>query len=402
MSATLSPKNIANKYVDFGNTEIAFSHLDDRELKKTAWLFKMMSKPWLVKYGSPIGLWSVEKGLPFAERIVKNTIFKQFCSGTTLLSSKPAIDHLWEFNTMTILDYGAEAKETELDFNHCMNENIRAIDFAARTKSIPVITTKITGLARFELLERIQSSSELTKEERVEYRNALKRLDAICYTAAEKGLKVFIDAEESWIQDTIDHLVWLMMKRYNKKEVVVFNTFQLYRHDKLKFLMESFDRATREGFKLGAKLVRGAYMIKEQARAEEMGYETPINPTKQATDDCFDTAVRFCIDNADTLASCNASHNATSALLQVELMEKKKIPRNHPNLMFSQLYGMSDNLTFNLAKAGYRVSKYCPYGQVRDVISYLIRRAQENTAVTGDVGREYGLVLEELKRRRKK
>jgi proline dehydrogenase len=400
MEATSSPLKIANQYIDFGNTEIAFSHLSDSELKKTGWLFKMMSKAWLVKFGAPIGLWAVEKGIPFAETVVKSTIFKQFCAGTTLLGCKPAIEHLWKFNTLTVLDYGAEAKESELDFNHSMNEYIRAIEYASRSKSIPVVTIKITGLARFDLLERIQSAAELTKEERKEYRNALKRLDSICYKAAEKDLTIYIDAEESWIQDAIDHLTWLMMKRYNKKKVVVFNTFQLYRNDRLQFLMESYDRARREGFYLGAKLVRGAYMTKERARAEAMDYQSPINPSKQATDDCFDTALRFCIDHYETMSSCNASHNAESALLQVELMEKKKIAHDHPNLMFSQLYGMSDNLTFNLAKAGYRVGKYSPYGQVRDVIPYLIRRAQENTAVTGDVGREYGLVLKELKRRK--
>jgi len=386
--------------IDFSNTEIAFAHLTDKELKKTAWLFNMMNKPALVKYGSKLALFSVENGLPMAEWAVKKTVFRQFVGGTTLLDSLPSIERLAAHNTLTILDYGAEAKETELDFNHTMNENIRAIDFASRSvKSIPVISTKVTGLMRFGLLERIQSAETLSREELSEYRNALKRLDAICYHASKKNVAVFIDAEESWIQDTIDHLVWLMMRRYNKKQVVVYNTFQLYRHDRLRFLTESFDRAQKEGFLLGAKLVRGAYMEKERARAVELQYEDPINPTKEATDDLYNTALRFCIDHLDQLAVCNASHNAQSALLQVELMEKKGLPNNHPNTLFSQLYGMSDNLTFNLAKAGFRVAKYLPYGQVKEVIPYLIRRAQENTSVTGDAGRELKMVMEELKRR---
>lgn len=389
----------SNEHIDFSNTEIAFSHLSNGELRRTAWLFNMMSKPFLVKYGSRLALWAVENNLPLAERVVKSTVFRQFCGGTTLLDSQPAIEHLWKFNTLTVLDYGAEAKETELDFNHTMNENIRAIDYAARSKSIPVVSTKITGLARFGLLERIQNAAQLTREELAEYRNALKRLDAICYTAADRGISIFIDAEESWIQDALDHLVWLMMRRYNKKRVVVYNTYQMYRHDRLKFLVESYDRAQTEGFLLGAKLVRGAYMEKERTRAADMGYESPINPTKEATDDCYNTALRFCLDHYDTMACCNASHNAESALLQVELMVQKGIPRDHPNLLFSQLYGMSDNLTFNLAKAGFRSSKYLPYGQVRDVIPYLIRRAQENTSVTGDVGREMALIMKEVKRR---
>jgi proline dehydrogenase len=385
--------------VDFSNTEIAFSHLSDQELKKTAWLFNMMNRPALVKWGSKLGLWAVENGLPFAEYTVRHTIFDQFVGGTTLLDCQKSIDRLAAHNTLTILDYGAEAKETELDFNHTMNENIRAIDFASRSRHIPVVSTKITGLARFALLERIQSAEALNRDELAEYRNVLKRIDAICYHAANKGVSIFIDAEESWIQDSIDHLVWLMMKRYNKERVVVYNTFQLYRKDRLEFMIESFDRARTHGFKLGAKLVRGAYMEKERARAAAMGYDSPINPDKAASDDHFNTALRFCLDHLTDLAVCNASHNAESALLMVELMQKKQIPADHPNCLFSQLYGMSDNLTFNLARAGYRVGKYVPYGQVKEVIPYLIRRAQENTSVAGDAGRELKLVQQEVKRR---
>lgn len=386
--------------IDFTNTKIAFAHLTDSELKKSAWLFNLMNKPWLVKYGSALALWAVENGIPLSEWAVRKTVFSQFVGGTTLLDSQPSIERLAEFKTLTILDYGAEAKETELDFNHTMNENIRAIDFAARSvKSIPVISTKVTGLIRFGLLERMQSADALTREELSEYRNALKRLDAICYHASTKNVAVFIDAEESWIQDSIDHLVWLMMRRYNKKQVVVYNTFQMYRHDRLNFLTESYDRARKEGFLLGAKLVRGAYMEKERARAQEMGYPDPINPDKASTDDLYNTALRFCIDHLDTMAVCNASHNADSAQLMVDLMDKKGIAHNHPNTLFSQLYGMSDNLTFNLAEAGFRVAKYLPYGQVKEVIPYLIRRAQENTSVTGDAGRELKMVQEEVKRR---
>jgi len=385
--------------VDFSNTEIAFAHLNNRELKKMTWLFSMMSKPWLVKYGSALGLWAVEKRLPFAEFAVKNTIFEQFVGGTTLLDCQRNIDRLAAYHTLTILDYGAEAKETEQDFNYTMNENIRAIEFASRSPHIPVVSTKVTGLARFGLLERIQAAKTLTKSELHEYRNVLKRIDAVCYHAAQKGVSIFIDAEESWIQDTIDHLVWLMMKRYNKQRAVVYNTFQLYRHDRLQFLTESYDRSRKEGFILGAKLVRGAYMNKEAARAEEMGYPNPINPNKAATDDHYNTALRFCLDHLDTVALCNASHNANSSMLMVDLMDQKGIAHDHPHTLFSQLFGMSDNLTFNLAQAGFRVAKYVPYGQVIDVIPYLIRRAQENAAVTGDVGREHAFILKEVKRR---
>jgi len=385
--------------VDFSNTEVAFSHLTDQELRKTAWLFRLMSKPWLVKFGSGPTLWAVEKNLPFVERIVRNTVFEHFVGGATLLDSQQNTERLAAENVLTVLDYGAEGKETEQDFNYTMNENLRAIDFASRSKHIPVVSTKVTGLARFGLLERIQSAKTLSRDELNEYRNVLKRIDAICYHAAQKGVSVFIDAEDSWIQDTIDHLVWLMMRRYNRRRVVVYNTFQMYRTDRLRFLMESYDRAREAGFLLGAKLVRGAYMDKERLRAAEMGYPDPINPDKNTTDDHYNTGVRFCLDHIEHIALCNASHNAASALLQAELMEKKGIPRNHPHALFSQLFGMSDNVTFNLARAGFRVGKYVPYGQVRDVIPYLIRRAQENTSVTGDVGRELALIEQEMRRR---
>jgi proline dehydrogenase len=386
--------------VDFSDTQTAFAHLSDSELRKAAWLFRMMNRPWLVKFGSAVGLRAVEWNLPLAEGIIRHTIFEQFVGGTTLLDCQKSIERLYALNTFTILDYGAEAKETELDFNHTMNENIRAIDFASQSQgAIPIISTKITGLARFELLERVQSADTLNKEELSEYRNVLKRIDAICYHAAKMNVSVFIDAEETWIQNTLDHLVWMMMRRYNTERVVVYNTFQMYRHDRLQYLFECADRAKEDGFMLGAKLVRGAYMEKERRRAEANGYHSPINPDKQATDDLYNTALRFCLDHIEQIAICNASHNATSNLLMAELMEQKGISRNHPHTMFSQLYGMSDNLTFNLAKAGYRVSKYVPYGQVHDVIPYLIRRAQENSSVTGDAGRELTLILQEMARR---
>jgi proline dehydrogenase len=396
----ISSQTTTNALPDFSDTATAFAHLSDQELKKATWLFRMMNRPWLVKFGAPLGLVAVEWNVPLAERIIRHTIFEQFVGGSTLLESQKSIDRLAQSNTLTILDYGAEAKETEQDFNHTMTENMRAIDFASQAGGkVPVISTKITGIARFALLERIQSEASLSKEELNEYRNVLKRLDTICYHAAQKGVAVFIDAEESWIQDSLDHLVWLMMKRYNKERAVVFNTYQMYRNDRLQFLTESADRAREAGFILGAKLVRGAYMEKEGRRAREMGYPNPINPNKQTTDDHYNTALRFCVDHLEEIAVCNASHNAHSNLLLAELMAQKGLPRDHPNTLFSQLYGMSDNLTFNLANAGYRVAKYMPYGQVHDVIPYLIRRAQENSSVTGDASRELALILQEVERR---
>ncbi|MCB0547622.1 MAG: proline dehydrogenase family protein [Phaeodactylibacter sp.] len=385
--------------VDFSNTKAAFAIKSDDELKKSAWLFGLMNKHWLVGIGSRLGLAAIRLHLPFVESVVKNTIFEQFCGGTTLLECQGTIGRLAGQGCLTILDYGAEAKEKEEDFNHTMNETIRAIEFASRSAHIPVVSTKVTGMARFGLLEALQQGESFTKGSRKEYKSVLKRLDSVCHVAARKGVSVFFDAEESWIQDSIDHLVTVMMRRYNREKAVVYNTFQLYRKDRLQFLIDSYNLAKKGGYLLGAKLVRGAYMEKERDRAEKMGYPSPIHPNKPATDDAYDMALRFCVDNYESIASCNASHNLESNLLQAELIRRKGLLRNHPHLNFCQLYGMSDNITFNLAKEGFNVAKYVPYGPVRDVVPYLIRRAQENSSITGDMSREFQLVQSEMKRR---
>lgn len=390
----------AKEAIDFSNTEIAFSSKSNKELKKSAWLFNLMNKQWLVDSMSSLGLVALKMRLPFVNKVIKETIFLQFVGGRTLLESQPAISRLYESNIQSILDYGAEAKTEEKDFNFTMNENMRAIEFAFTNASVPVISTKITGLASFALLEGIQKGEALTRETRSEYRNVLKRIDAICHLAHERKVGVFFDAEESWIQDTIDHLVRLMMKRYNKDEVIVYNTFQMYRHDRLQYLIDSFSLSQNEGYMLGAKLVRGAYMEKERKRADEMDYPSPIQKSKKATDDAYDTGIRFCLDNYQEIGFCNATHNQESVRLMAELIKERKIPISHPHVSFCQLYGMSDNLSFNLANAGYNVAKYLPYGQIKEVVPYLIRRAKENTAVSGDMSREYSFIKEELDRRK--
>jgi proline dehydrogenase len=385
--------------LDFSNTQIAFSSKSDAQLKKTAWLFRMMNNPRLVKMGNAVALKAVAWRLPFAETVIKKTVFPQFCGGTTLLNSTPTIDNLGKHNTKSMLDFGVEGKETEEEFNKTMVENIRAIDFASKSKSIPFVVIKITGLTRFDLLAKIQNSAPLTFDEQNEYFNSSKRVDAICHAARDKGICVLIDAEESWIQDAIDRIANMMMGRYNKDKVVVYNTFQMYRHDRLDFLKESYNLAREKGYLLGVKIVRGAYMEKERNRAEEMAYATPINPDKVATDKQFNEALVFCVFNFEHIACINATHNVQSTVLLAELMEEMGIARDHSHFYFSQLLGMGDNITFNLATAGYNVAKYIVYGSVRDVTPFLIRRAQENTSVTGDMSREYSLIQKELKRR---
>jgi len=298
--------------VDFSNTEIAFEGMSDDELKNAAWLFNMMNKKRLVAVGSQLGLLAVKLRLPI-NKLVERTIFRQFCGGTTLLDCQPTVNKLAQRNVLTILDYGAEGKCTEEAFNATMRETMRAIRFAHENASVPVISTKITGLARFDLLEKVQLGEKLTASEQKEYDNAFKRLDSICYVAHQNDVGIFIDAEESWIQDTIDYMTVTMMERYNRKSAIVYNTFQLYRHDRLDYLKKSHYIAKKKNYLLGAKLVRGAYMDKENARALEKGYASPIQRDKSSTDKDFNAAIRFCAEHYEEIAFCNASHNETSA-----------------------------------------------------------------------------------------
>lgn len=397
---TLSPKGEALD-LDFSNTEIAFSDKSNRELNKAYWMFRMMNKPWLVNLGNKLGVPAVRMGLPFVDLIIKQTIFRQFCGGTTLLETQRTIERLARRNTATVLDFGAEGKESEEDFNRTMKETLRAIEFVSGIEGNAIVSTKLTGMARFALLEKLQSREPLTDAEKAEFENVRKRVDSICHAANSKGVTLYIDAEESWIQDPMDNLVNEMMARYNKERAVVFNTFQMYRQDRLDYLKYSHELALREGFILGAKLVRGAYMEKERRRAAERGYPSPIHPDKPATDKSYNDGIRFCIEHVDRIALSNSTHNAESNMLMAKLIVEKGLPRNHPHLGFSQLLGMSDNITFNLANAGFFASKYVPYGSIRDVIPYLMRRAKENTSVTGDMSRELSLIHKEVQRRKK-
>jgi len=385
--------------INFQDTEIAFERKSDNALKKTAWLFGMMSKPWLVSLGSKLTLFALRMGMPI-QGIIKKTIFEQFCGGVSLDDSTKTVQALADYLVETVLDYGAEAKESEADFENTLNEFLKVVEFAAHNKSVEIISAKVTGIARFEILEKITAGKTLSSEEQKSWDATLQKLDRLCKTAHDKKVAIFIDAEESWIQGAIDEATDLMMERYNKESVIVYNTFQLYRHDRLDFFKKSFQRAIEKGYILGAKLVRGAYMEKERVRAAEKGYASPIQPDKASTDRDYNLAVKFCVDNYERIASCVASHNQKSTEYQIELMSAANLASGHPHLSFCQLYGMSDNLTFNLAKAGFRVGKYVPFGPIKDVVPYLIRRAQENSSVNGEVGRELKMIREEQKRRK--
>lgn len=385
--------------VDFSNTEIAFKHKNNQELRKTSWLFRFMNKSWLVQPASSFGLWLNENRINIFNPIVRKTFFWQFCGGTTLEDSREVIDHLRENNTLTVLDYGVEGKTTEKEFDSTLAEILRAIRFASSNPGVPVVSTKLTSLASNDLLEKYQSGETLNADEKESFENFFNRVDRICREASENNIAVFIDAEETWMQDTIDHVAKSMMEKYNRERAVVYHAYQMYRKDKYESLLADHREAREKNYILGAKIVRGAYMEKERKRAEDMGYPSPIQNTKQDTDKDFNAAIQYCADHYTEIALCNATHNVFSNQLLADMIAERGIPKNHPHLYFCQLFGMSDNITFNLASAGYNVAKILPYGPVKEVIPYLIRRARENTAVTGEMSRELSLVMEEMKRR---
>ena len=388
-----------NQTVDFTNTEIAFSNKSDKELIKMARLFRLKSKNALVNVGSKLGMLAVKMRLPFAESLIKYTVYEQFCGGENLLDCQDPIDKLYKYKALTILDYGAEGKSTEEELDHVTNEIIKAIELAASNTSVPAVSSKLSALADNALMEKKQNGVKLNGGEERDFEKLKERLNNICSRAAELKVAVFIDAEESWFQVTIDNLVFDLMEKYNKERAIVYNTYQLYRIDKLVQLQEDHQRAKSQGYYLGAKLVRGAYMDKERERANEEGYPSPIHITKEDTDKDFNAGIKYCIDHYEEIASCCASHNIESNQYQAELIAARSLDRKHPHLNFSQLYGMSDFVTFNLAEAGFNVAKYIPYGPIKEVIPYLIRRAEENSSVTGEMGRELAEVAREIERR---
>lgn len=409
--------NQSDPAISFDNTENAFAYKSDKELKRADFLFSSMSHQWLVNLGTKLTPWVIKSGLP-VKGLIRNTIFKQFVGGETLEETAPIASKLGEYGVQVILDYGVEGKEGEENFDKACQEFIKVIEYAATQPNIPFMSIKVTGIARFGLLEKLDSSVSsnegslmkrfdkalltLTSEESAEWQRVTDRMLKICSIASQRKVGVFIDAEETWVQDPVDVLSILMMDKFNKKEIVVYNTIQLYRHDRLHFLKDCHEAAVKRDFILGAKLVRGAYMEKERTRAEERGYASPIQPDKEATDKDYNAAILFCVDRLDHIALVVASHNEYSNLLTTHLLQKRSLPYDHPHVHFSQLYGMSDNITFNLAKAGCSVSKYLPFGPISDVIPYLMRRAEENSSVSGQTGRELSLIKKELERRKRK
>jgi proline dehydrogenase len=385
--------------ISFDDTRVAFADKTTAELKKAWWLFVLVKNPGLVKVGSV--LLNVANKIRFPLRwMLKSTVFNHFCGGETIEECKNTLDKFSDSGIKAVLDYAAEGAESEKEFDEARDRILATIELSRTNSNIGFAVFKFTGIARFALLEKYGTDETLSQKELDEFERIKGRADDICTAARDAGIPVMIDAEETWIQDAVDEIVENLMEKYNKESHVVYHTLQMYRIDKLYYLKKITEEARNKGYLPAFKLVRGAYMEKERERAQKMSYASPIHPNKDATDGAFNDAVRFCLENIGNIALCVGTHNEISSQLAVEYMAENELEPSHEKIHFSQLMGMSDHISYNLAKAGYNVSKYLPYGPIRLVMPYLIRRAEENTSVAGQTGRELYLIKKELKRRK--
>lgn len=385
----------------FNDTKIAFADKSDAELSKAFWMFKMIEQPALTKIGTSILNFSVHNNIPFVGKLVKYTLFAQFCGGETREESTKVVNKMFKHGIGSIFDYSIEGKEEEAAFETAFAEIKENIKFAEGNPAIPFVVFKPTAFGRINLYEKVGNAKELTSIEKEEWQKVVFRFDEVCKMAFQKNVMLMADAEETWMQNAADELLFEMMKKYNQQKAIVWNTIQMYRTGRLEYLAKDLKRAQENNFFLGYKFVRGAYMEKERNRAAENNYPDPIQPTKEATDINYNAAIDFVLNNLDSVSAFFGTHNEKSTELVMDKMKEKNLQHHNPHIYFGQLYGMSDNITYLLGENNYNVSKYLPYGPVKDVVPYLTRRAQENTSVKGQTGRELGLISKELKRRKK-
>jgi proline dehydrogenase len=385
----------------FNNTEVAFSLKSDTELDRAYFLFKMIDNQPLVRIGTALTNFALKAHLP-VEGLIRATVFDHFCGGVNEVDCLSVVDKMFTKGVSSVLDYSVEGKEEEEQFDAALNMTLKTIEFAKEREAIPFAVFKPTGFGRLDLYEKVGSKVELTDSEKVEWDRVIGRFDKVCSEAHQKNVPLLIDAEESWMQDAADDLVAQMMKKYNKEKAIVFNTLQMYRWDRLDYLKNLHQQAKTDGFYIGMKIVRGAYMEKETLRAEEKGYPTPICESKEATDLNYDAAIHYMVENIDRMAIFAGTHNELSSYKLMEYLQELNIEKKDSRIWFGQLYGMSDNISYNLSANGYNNAKYLPFGPVRDVMPYLIRRAEENTSVAGQTSRELKLITAERNRRKGK
>lgn len=383
----------------FENTEIAFQLKSDSELERAYFLFKMISHQPLVRIGTAATNFALKAHLP-VEGLIRSTVFDHFCGGVNEKDCLSVVENMYNKGVSSVLDFSVEGKEDEKEFDAAMEKTCELVEFAHKQDSMPIAVFKPTGFGRFRLFEKKSNGLVLNAQEQEEWNRVVARFDKVCKLGKEKDVEILIDAEESWMQDAADDLVEEMMLLYNKDVPIVYNTLQLYRWDRLDYLKQIHQRAQDKGFKLGFKIVRGAYMEKERDRAEEKGYVSPICENKATTDDNFNETLKYILQHLDDISLFIGTHNEESSYLAMELMDKYGISKSDNRVWFGQLYGMSDHISFNLANHGYNVAKYVPFGPVKDVMPYLIRRAEENTSVAGQTNRELNLLKTEKKRRK--
>ena len=383
----------------FNNTEIAFALKSDSELERAYFLFRMIKNEPLVKIGTAVTKFALNASLP-VERLIRATVFDHFCGGVTEEDCMPIIDKMYTKNVHSVLDYSVEGKEEEAQFDYAKEKTLKIINFVNEKDAIPFAVFKPSGFGRFELYQKVTENKKLTPSEQEEWDKVLARYDAVAKASFDNAVPLVIDAEESWMQKAADDIVEHLMAKYNKEKVIVFGTLQLYRHDRLDYLKRLHSRANLKGFKIGMKLVRGAYMEKERERAIEMNYQDPICKDKPTTDKNYNVVMKYMFDNLEDMAIFNGTHNEDSSQLLMDMIDGSKYSKEDARLWFGQLYGMSDNISYNIAKEGYNVAKYLPFGPVKDVMPYLIRRAEENTSVAGQTNRELELIRAERKRRK--
>ena len=388
----------AKPNISFENLKVAFASKSNAELRKMYLVFAMLNNKLVSDIGIALTNIGFKLHLPI-KGIMKQTMFGHFCGGETISESSDAASKLAEYGVESTLDYSVEGEGDEASFDMTCAEILKTIEKAENQDSMPFAVFKVTGLGDYQIMTKMQAGEKLSKEERLAFERMKNRVDQLCSAAFQKGIKILVDAEESWFQDVIDDLAYEAMEKYNRESCIVYNTYQMYRHDMLERLKAAEAVSRETGYLLGAKLVRGAYMEKEARRADEMGYPSPIQPSKSATDRDYNLGVEFCLANSVYLVS--GSHNEASNHLVVDLIDKHEIDKNSDRVFFAQLYGMSDNISFNLADAGYRVLKYVPYGPVEKVMPYLIRRASENSSIAGQSSREFMLIKKEIERRKK-
>lgn len=383
----------------FNNTKVAFQLKNDSELERAYFLFKMISHQPLVRIGTAATNFALKTNLP-VEGLIRATVFDHFCGGINEEDCLPVIDKMYSKGISSVLDYSVEGKENEAQFDMALNKTLEIINFASQKDALPIAVFKPTGFGRISLYEKKGKGLKLTEAEEQEWNRVIERFDETCKLAKEKDVLIFIDAEESWMQDAADAITEEMMRKYNTEKPIVYNTLQAYRWDRLDYLKLLNERAKNQGFKLGMKIVRGAYMEKERERAKKNRYSSPICIDKEATDKNFNDTLTYILDNLNDISLCIGTHNEASSYLAMVIMQEKNIAKTDKRVWFGQLYGMSDHISFNLATAGYNVVKYVPFGPVKDVMPYLIRRAEENTSVAGQTSRELNLLKEERKRRK--